>query len=117
MPVRFLVACASLLLFTTASAQQAVPAAAPTRAPIAPHNCKKPGDHPGRLASDSQRRAWVSQANDYLACLKKYAMEQQAIAQPLFEQAKPYADAANAAIDEHNKAVAAFKEEQEKSSQ
>ena len=32
-------------------------------------------------------------------------MEHQAVAQPLFEQAKPHADAANAAIDEHNKAA------------
>ena len=117
MPVRFFIACASLLLVATASAQQAAPAAAPARAPIAPHGCNKPGEHPGRLASDNQRRAWVKEANDYLACLKKYAMDQQAIAQPLYDPAKPHADAANAAIDEHNKAVAAFKEDQEKSGQ
>jgi hypothetical protein len=110
MPVRFLVACASLFVVTTAAAQQPPPAGAP----VAPHSCKRPGEFPGRLASDNQRRSWVKDANDYLACLKKYAMEQQAIAKPLYDQAKPHADAANAAIDEHNKAVAAFKEEQEK---
>ncbi|HVF65447.1 MAG TPA: hypothetical protein VNE58_15780 [Casimicrobiaceae bacterium] len=94
------------------SAQQATPAT-PRAAPAA-HACKKPGEHPGRLGSDNQRRAWVKEANDFLACLKKYAMEQQAVAAPLYEQAKPYADAANSAIDEHNKAVGEFKEIQDK---
>ena len=116
MAVRTLLAAASFAFIASASAQQASPAPAPARAPIAPHACKKPGDFPGRLASDNNRRSWVKEANDYLACLKKYAMEHQAIAQPLFEQAKPHADAANAAIDEHNKAASQFKEEQEKGS-
>ena len=35
----------------------------------------------------------------------------QAIAKPLLDQAKPHADAANAAIDEYNKAVKTLKEE------
>jgi hypothetical protein len=112
MVVRILLAAASFALIASASAQQATPA----RAPIAPHNCKKPGEFPGRLASDNNRRNWVKEANDYLGCLKKYAMEHQAIAQPLYDQAKPHADAANAAIDEHNKAAAQFKDEQEKGS-
>ena len=64
--------------------------------------------------TDNQRRNWVKMANDYLACLKKYALDQQAIAKPLIDQAKPYADAANAAIEEHNKSVTFFKEEQDK---
>jgi hypothetical protein len=113
MVVRILLAAASFALIASASAQQQ-PSPAPARAAVPPHGCKKPGDHPGRLASDNNRRNWVKEANDYLACLKKYAMDQQAIAQPLFEQAKPHADAANAAIDEHNKAANQFKEEQEK---
>lgn len=112
MVVRILLAAASFTLIASASAQQASPSAA--RAAIAPHGCKKPGDHPGRLGSDNTRRNWVKEANDYLACLKKYAMDQQAIAQPLFEQAKPHADAANAAIDEHNKAAIQFKDAQDK---
>jgi hypothetical protein len=113
MVVRVLLAAASFALIASAFAQQQ-PSPAPARAAVAPHGCKKPGDHPGRLASDNNRRNWVKEANDYLACLKKYAMDHQAIAQPLFEQAKPHADAANAAIDEHNKAANQFKEEQEK---
>ena len=110
MAFRLLLACASIAFALTAAAQQPAPAAGA----ISPHACKKPGEHPGKLASDNQRRGWVKEANDYLACLKKYAMDQQSIAQPLLEKAKPHADAANAAIDEHNKAVASFKDEQEK---
>lgn len=112
MLVRILLAAASFTLIASASAQQANPA--PARTPIAPHGCKKPGEHPGRLGSDNSRRNWLKDANEYLACLKKYAMDQQAIMQPLLDQAKPYAEAANAAIDEHNKAAAALKEEQER---
>lgn len=112
MVVRILLAAASFALVASAWAQQ--PSAAAARPAIAPHGCKKPGDHPGRLGSDNNRRNWVKEVNDYLACLKKYAMDQQAIAQPLFEQAKPHADAANAAIDEHNKAASQFKDEQDK---
>ena len=115
MSVRILLAAVSLSAVASVSAQQSAPAPASNARPaMATHGCKKPGDHPGRLASDTQRRNWVKDANDYLACLKKFALDQQAIAQPLFEQAKPYADAANAAIEEHNKAAGEFKVEQEK---
>ena len=112
MLVRMLLAAAISTVIASASAQQ--PAPAPARTAIAPHGCKKPGEHPGRLASDNNRRNWVKEVNDYLACLKKYAMEHQATAQQLFEQAKPHADAANAAIEEHNKAANQSKVEQEK---
>lgn len=111
MAFRILLAAASCAIAAVASAQT-TPAAAP--APVVPHECKKPPEHPGKLGTDNQRRTWVTSANDYLACLKKYALDQQAIAKPLIDQAKPYADAANAAIEEHNKAVAFFKEEQDK---
>ena len=111
MALRLLLAAAGLAVAAAASAQQPAPAAP---APVAPHDCKKPGDHPGKLGSDNQRRNWVTSANAYLACLKKYALDQQALAKPLIDQAKPYADAANAAIEEHNKAVTFFKEEQDK---
>jgi hypothetical protein len=111
MALRLLLAAASLAAASAAFAQQPAPASLP---PLVQHECKKPAEHPGKLATDNQRRAWVQSANDYLGCLKKYALDQQAIAKPLIDQAKPYADAANAAIEEHNKAVAAFKEEQDK---
>lgn len=113
MVLRILVLAASLSLAASAAAQQ--PASAPARA-VTPHGCKKPGEFPGRLASENNRRSWVKEANDYLACLKKYAMEHQASAQALFDQAKPHAEAANAAIDEHNKSATQFKDAQDKGS-
>lgn len=117
MVFRILVLTAGLVVGTHAVAQQAAPAPAAAQArTIAPHACKKPGEFPGRLASDTTRRNWVRDANEYLACLKKYAMEHQASAQSLFDQAKPHAEAANAAIDEHNKAATQFKDDQEKGS-
>jgi hypothetical protein len=97
-----------------ASAQQPAPAAGPTIT-VAPHTCKKPGEHPGRLASDLARRNWVRDANTYLECVKKYISDQQAIVAPLLAQAKPHLDAANLAVEDYNKAAAEFKAEQDKS--
>jgi hypothetical protein len=113
MVVRMFALAACLALAGPVAAQQ--PAPAPTRA-VTPHGCKKPGEFPGRLASENTRRSWVKEANDYLTCLKKYAMDHQAAAQALFDQAKPHADAANSAIDEHNKSATQFKDDQEKGS-
>jgi hypothetical protein len=109
--IRHLLAATTFALAAAALAQQ--PGASASK--IAPHSCEKPGEHPGRLASDNQRRNWVRNANAYLECLKKYALEHQNAAKPLLDQAQPHIDAANAAIDEHNKAANAFKAEQEKS--
>jgi hypothetical protein len=113
MTIRTLFAIVSLALapFAFAPAAAAADAGKPS-----PHSCEKPGEHPGRLGSDANRRKWVNDANAYLECLKKYALDQQAIAKPLLEQAKPHADAANAAIDEYNKAVKSLKEESDKNS-
>lgn len=94
-------------LATPAFAQQAAPT------PIAPHGCTKPDEHPGRLASDMRRNSWVKSANAYLECLKKYVQDQQGAYNRIAEQAKPHLDAANAAIEEYNKAAAQFKADQE----
>jgi hypothetical protein len=111
--VRRLLALSTFALAAAAFAQTSAPPAA-AGAKVAPHTCEKPGEHPGRLASDNQRRNWVRNVNAYLECLKKYAVEHQSIAKPMIEQAQPHIDAANAAIDEHNKAATAFKADQEK---
>jgi hypothetical protein len=110
--VRSMLAGLALALSTATLAQTPAPAAASASVP--PPTCKKPGEHPGRLALDGARRAWVKDANGYLECLKKYATEQQAIGKPLIDQARPHIEAANAAIEEHNKAAAQFKAEQDK---
>ncbi len=116
MVFRILLTAACFTLMASASAQQT--SSTPARAAIAPHGCTKPAEHSTtpatRLNLDNKLRNRVKEINDYLGCLKKFAMDQQATAQALFDQAKPHADAANAAIDEHNKAASQFKDEQEK---
>jgi hypothetical protein len=84
-----------------------------TPAPVAPHGCIRPDDYPGRLASDMRRNNWVKTANAYLDCLKKYVQEQQGAYNKVLEQGKPHLDAANASIEEYNKAAAQFKADQE----
>lgn len=111
---RFLPFVAAALLGSASVYAQAPATPAAPAAAIPKPDCKKPGDHPGRLGSDSARRAWVRDANAYLECLKKYATEQQAIGKPLIDQARPHVEAANAAIEEYNKAAATFKAEQDK---
>lgn len=107
MNLRALAVAVLIGLAAPAFAQQAAPT------PVAPHGCTKPDDYPGRLASDMRRNNWVKSANAYLECLKKYVQEQQGAYNKVLEQGKPHLDAANASIDEYNKAAAQFKAEQE----
>jgi hypothetical protein len=93
---------------TAAAQQPAAPAAAPK------HTCTKPGEHPGRLATDARQKAWTRDVNAYLECLKKFVADEQAIAKPLIEQSTPHINAANAAIDEYNKSAKDFREQLEK---
>ena len=60
------------------------PAQAPaaTDAPVPKHACAKPGEHPGALASDTQRRGWQKEYVGYTDCLKKFINDQKAIAEP-----------------------------------
>ncbi len=102
-----ILAVALLALAGSAAAQQPTPAAPK-------HSCTKPGEHPGRLASDTQQRSWTRNVNAYLECLKKFVADEQAIVKPLNDQAKPHIDAANAAIDEYNKSSKEFREQLEK---
>ena len=61
-------------------------------------DCGEKPEHPGALGSDRQKRQWRTEANAYLECYKKFAMEQRAIAQK-------YLETANALIDDYNAAV------------
>jgi hypothetical protein len=114
MIVRTLLVVAGLCLAASAGAQTAPATAAPAGNKPASHSCQKPGEHPGRLGSDTVRRKWVSDANGYLECLKKYITENTTSFNTLVEQAKPYAEAANKAAEEYNGAVKSLKEEQDK---
>jgi hypothetical protein len=110
-----IVAAVLVALAGSAAGQQPAPGAEPATAAAAPkHSCTKPGEHPGRLASETQQRTWTRNVNAYLECLKKFVAEEQAIAKPLIEQSRPHIDAANAAIDEYNKSSKEFREQLEK---
>jgi hypothetical protein len=80
-----------------ASAPAPAASAAATVATPKPDCGEKP-EHPGPLGSDRQKRQWRTEANAYLECYKKFAMEQRAIAQK-------YLETANALIDDYNAAV------------
>lgn len=95
---------------TPAPAAAAAPAAAPAAAVPAP-NCTRPGPHPGGDARDLYLKNWAKAVTNYLDCLKSFVNEQQALAKPLVEQANLHINAAKAATEEHNKAVAEFKAE------
>ena len=102
-PTASLVAAAAFAAFALgpvapATAQAPAPAAAAAPIVLPKSNCGVKPDHPGKLASDNQKRQWRRDANTYLECFKKYASDQRVIAQQ-------YQDAANVAIDEYNAAV------------
>jgi hypothetical protein len=80
------------------------------------HACVKPGEHPGKLATDNQIRTWTRSANAYLECVKKFIGEQQAAAKPYQDAARVHIEAGNAAVEEFNAAVKDFKEQQDKAS-
>ncbi len=103
---------ASLVIGTAlpALAQTPAPASAPVAAAPAKPNCGAKPEHPGRLASDNMKRAWQRDANAYLECLKKFATDQQQIAQD-------YIKAANATVDEYNAAVKEFQDAAQKAAQ
>ncbi len=102
-----------------AFAQQAAPAAgaapaapaATTAGAVPAPDCTRPGPHPGGDARELYLKNWAKSVTNYLDCLKKFVNEQQALARPLVEEANLHINAAKAATEEHNKAVADFKAE------
>ena len=85
----------------------AVPAQTTPAAAAPKHTCAKPGDYPGNLASDNQRRPWQKSYVDYVDCLKAFVKEQQALAEP-------HVRASNEAIEEHNNAIKEYNAQIEK---
>jgi hypothetical protein len=92
------------------AAPAAAPAASAPAVSMPKPNCGTKPEHPGRLASDNMKRAWQRDANAYLECLKKFATDQQAIAQE-------YIKAANATVDEYNTSVKEFQDAAQKAAQ
>ena len=101
----------SRLLCLIAAGVFAAPAMAQTAPPsdaaVAKPNCTKPGEFPGTLASDTQRRTWQKDYTAYSDCMKKFIAEQKALAEP-------YLKAYNAAIDEYNENIKVYNEQIEK---
>jgi hypothetical protein len=99
---------AALVGFTAvAMAQQSPAPAAASSAPAPRHTCTKPGEYPGNLASDNQKRSWQKGYVDYVDCLKKFIDEQRALAEP-------HVKASNDAINEYNDGVKAYNAQVEK---
>jgi hypothetical protein len=83
-------------------------AAPASSAPVPKPECgAKPGEYPGNLASDNQKRTWQKDFVAYIDCLKKFIQDQQALADP-------HVKAANAAINEYNAGVKAYNDEIQK---
>jgi len=62
---------------------------------------------PSKAAGESTQRAFQRDYVTYTDCLKKFALEQQALAEP-------HMKASNATINEYNAAVKAYNDEVEK---
>lgn len=104
------VACAGFAV--QAAAQAPAPAATPpsaaSTAPAPKPECgDKPGEYPGNLASENQKRNWQKEYVAYIDCLKKFIEDQQALAEP-------HIKASNAAINEYNAGVKAYNEQVQK---
>lgn len=98
-------ACTALAQQSPAQQSPAPPASAAASEPK--HNCVKPDEFPGNLASDTQKRNWQKEYVGYIDCLKKFITEQQALAEP-------HIKASNTAINEYNIGVKEYNAQIEK---
>ena len=96
---------AAALISPVLAQQSSAPAS--SSAPVPKHSCVKPGDFPGNLASDNQRKNWQRSYVEYADCLKKFINDEQAAAEP-------HIKASNEAINEYNTAVKEYNAQIEK---
>ena len=92
-------------LASVAAAQQSptpAPATPASAAPVPKHSCTKPGDFPGSLATENQRRNWQKGYVDYVDCLKKFINDQQALAEPHIKASNDAINDYNAGVKEYN---------------
>ena len=102
-PFMRIVVVAGFALASAAAAQQS-PTAAPAAAaaPVPKHSCTKPGDFPGSLATENQRRNWQKGYVDYVDCLKKFINDQRALAEPHIKASNDAINDYNAGVKEYN---------------
>ena len=93
------VVAALALAAAPALAQQ--PAATTPSGDVPKHNCAKPGEFPGNLASEGQKRQYQRDYIAYTDCLKKFVSDQNKLAEP-------HIKAANDTVNEYNAAVKSF---------
>lgn len=96
-----------LVALAAAPALAQQPAAGGGSEAVPKHNCAKPGEFPGNLASDGQKRQYQRDYIAYTECLKKFATDQNKLAEP-------HIKAANDTVNEYNAAVKAFNDLVEK---
>lgn len=96
------------VLFAAAGVAQAQTTAPATPTVTPAPNCDKPGDAPatssselGKAANEQKRAKWTTAMKAYLDCLKEFVGEQQAAS-------SSHAKAANAAVEEYNKAIKVY---------
>ena len=72
------------------------------------HNCVKPGQQPGRLASTSQIKNYNAEVKAYQDCLQTFVKAQS-------ELVKLHSEVGNAAVNEYNDFVTEMKRKKEES--
>ncbi|MGH8801733.1 MAG: hypothetical protein ACREX6_05495 [Casimicrobiaceae bacterium] len=114
---RVAAALAACLWAAAAFAQQsptpapATPASATSAAAVPKHGCVHPGEFPGKLASEHQQKEWQKDFVAYVDCLRKFVTDQQALAEPHVKAANATVDEYNRAVKEYNDTVQKLKEE------
>ena len=110
-PVRLMVA--PLFAFALAAIYALAQPAPPAQPGVTPApSCEKPADPPSiggatelaKEAAERKRSNWSKNMKAYFECLKRFIDEQQSAA-------APHIRAANAAVDEYNKAIKTYNEQ------
>ena len=112
LPARCIVSTLTLALVLAAPGGAQAQSTAPATPTVTPSpNCDKPSDPPalssseiGKAANEQKRSKWNAGMKSYLDCLKKFVEEQQVAS-------ATHAKAANAGVEEYNKAIKAYNEQ------
>ena len=108
LPVRPILSTLALALVVAAGGAQAQTTAPATPTVTPSPNCDKPGEPPpltsseiGKAAAEQKRGKWNAGMKTYLDCIKQFVAEQQAAS-------STHAKAANAAVEEYNRAIKVY---------
>ena len=101
-----------MLSFAVAAGSAHAQTTAPATPMVTPApNCEKPGDPPssgtteiGKSAAEAKRAKWSTSMKDYLDCLKSFVTQEQ-------QASSTHARAANAAVEEYNRAIKVYNDQ------